>query len=570
AGYAAAGALGSMASQGAAMAMGMQDRFSWSQVGLNAIGAGVSAGIGEGLLGPSLAKAPIGIRAAAGSALTQGVGVATGLQKSFNWTAVVASGAAAGISAWVGDGLGWNSTDPVASVGYGTLRGLVSGGIQSGAIAAESFGSALGDQVASGLQKRDQQRQDSQQALAQVWECNDNVLSLSPATVKEQARFSGREKMDVAQRATAGKAGGAEDFNWEDTIALEPVTVTAPRPGAWQRMLNAVNRGLEWAKSGVEWMLGVQEVGVTMATGLVAAPASGYGMMLTGGNVEAGRNIAAALTYQPRLGTSQTMLEGLNNTVGAGFRWMEQQAGDGGYWLGSLTGNSQLAVWGGTAGATLPTAASILLGPGSSSVRSAFGSVGRLGSSSGARGAVAGFVPDDMLASPFAMRERILDNVAATRSGNKSSSFTIHLTVEELLGERMTLGFTSNRRMQQNFAFSDFQINGDAGRIYALSGTQSPVGTVGITGERVFATKVVDWDRAFDTEVKLLETLARRYNPQGLPVMPNVSGTVRLSSELNVCYSCSGVINQFDQMFPGVKITVDSGPYPNKIRFKGK
>ncbi|OQS43057.1 hypothetical protein, partial [Chromobacterium haemolyticum] len=62
-------------------------------------------------------------------------------------------------------------------VGYGTLRGLVSGGIQSqltgqrpnwSAIAAESFGSALGDQVASGLQKRDQQRQQQQQRLAEA------------------------------------------------------------------------------------------------------------------------------------------------------------------------------------------------------------------------------------------------------------------------------------------------------------------------------------------------------------------------------------------------------------------
>ncbi|OQS31727.1 LysM peptidoglycan-binding domain-containing protein, partial [Chromobacterium haemolyticum] len=159
AGFAAAmigGAVGSLVSQGVAMAMGMQDRFSWSQVGLSALGAGAAAGIGGGYLSESLKNAPIGIRAAAGNALTQGVGIATGLQKSFNWIAVAASGAAAGVSGWMSDSLGWNSSDPVAGVGYGTLRGLVSGGIQSqltgqrpnwSAIAAESFGSALGDQV---------------------------------------------------------------------------------------------------------------------------------------------------------------------------------------------------------------------------------------------------------------------------------------------------------------------------------------------------------------------------------------------------------------------------------------
>ncbi|MCP1293372.1 hypothetical protein NK214_24650, partial [Chromobacterium sp. S0633] len=164
----AAGAVASMASQGVAMAMGMQDQFSWSQVGLSALGAGVSAGVGAGMLGDPLANAPIGVRAAAGNALTQGVAVATGLQKRFSWTALAASGAATGVSGWMGDSLGWKSSAPVAGVGYGTLRGLVSGGIQSqltgqrpnwSAIAAESFGSALGDQVVSGIQSQDRARQ---------------------------------------------------------------------------------------------------------------------------------------------------------------------------------------------------------------------------------------------------------------------------------------------------------------------------------------------------------------------------------------------------------------------------
>ncbi|MBN3005493.1 TNT domain-containing protein [Chromobacterium alkanivorans] len=401
------------------------------------------------MLGDSLKNAPIALRAAAGNALTQSVAVATGLQKRFSWTAVAASGAAAGISAWMGDSLGWSSKDPVASVGYGTLRGLVSGGIQSqvngqrpnwSAIAAESFGNALGDQVVSGIQNRDLGRQQQQARLAeamaeQLTSAQQTGYGGRGVLVADAGKWPrGQEVMSDAglgffvdeggQRATAAKAGAKEGFNWENTIELEPVTVTASRPGVWQRLLNTVSRSLEWAKSGVEWMLGAQEVGLTMATGLVAAPASGYGMMLTGGDVEAGRDIAATLTYQPRLGTSQAMLEGLNNTVGAGFRWLEQKAGDGGYWLGGLTGYSQLAVWGGTAGVTLPTAASILLGPGSSSVRGAFGSVGRLGWSGGERGVAAGVVPSRAVdLSQATIRAQVESNLAESAAARSSSSF---------------------------------------------------------------------------------------------------------------------------------------------------
>ncbi len=163
------------------MAMGMQDRFSWGQVGLSAFSAAATAGLAGASNTSSLsAFAGKGLgetvtRTMAVNAMTQGVGLATGLQKSFNWTSVAASGAAAGASGWMGDSLGWNSSDPVAGVGYGTLRGLVSGGIQSqltgqrpnwSAIAAESFGSALGDQVVGSIQSRDQQRQQQQQRLA--------------------------------------------------------------------------------------------------------------------------------------------------------------------------------------------------------------------------------------------------------------------------------------------------------------------------------------------------------------------------------------------------------------------
>ncbi|NHR08737.1 LysM peptidoglycan-binding domain-containing protein [Chromobacterium haemolyticum] len=207
-GWALAGAAGSIAGQGTGMLLGSQDSFSWSQVGLSALGAGVSAGLGGALGGT-----PLALRAAAGNALTQGVAMATGLQKQFSWSAVAASGVGAFAGSQVN--LGGPPNDTFTRLAQGTARGLVSGGIQSqlsgqrpnwGAIAAESFGGALGDSVVAGMMKRDQERRQPQQALAQIWGRGSNASALSLATVKEQERFSWLEGGEVAQRATAAKA----------------------------------------------------------------------------------------------------------------------------------------------------------------------------------------------------------------------------------------------------------------------------------------------------------------------------------------------------------------------------
>jgi RHS repeat-associated protein/uncharacterized repeat protein (TIGR01451 family) len=58
--------------------------------------------------------------------------------------------------------------------------------------------------------------------------------------------------------------------------------------------------------------------------------------------------------------------------------------------------------------------------------------------------------------------------------------------------------------------------------------------------------------RAFDAEAIILETIARRLGPDS-------SGTIRLFSELPFCGSCSGVIKQFEQLFPKVKLVVSAG-----------
>ncbi|WP_298334529.1 LysM peptidoglycan-binding domain-containing protein [uncultured Erythrobacter sp.] len=93
-------AVGSIVSQGVGVATGIQDKFSWKAVGLAALGGGISTGINHVFSGGGwLAAAG---RGAASNAITQGVGVATGLQSKFDWAGVAAAGAGAAAAHIVG------------------------------------------------------------------------------------------------------------------------------------------------------------------------------------------------------------------------------------------------------------------------------------------------------------------------------------------------------------------------------------------------------------------------------------------------------------------------------------
>ncbi|MEI9929211.1 MAG: hypothetical protein WDM89_01240 [Rhizomicrobium sp.] len=101
AGMAAVAAVGDAAGQGVGLAAGIIKSFNWAEVGMSALTAGIGKGLGESGVFGDLGIDGTGFvdRAAQGAmtnAVTQGVGVATGLQKSFNWAGVAAAGVGAG------------------------------------------------------------------------------------------------------------------------------------------------------------------------------------------------------------------------------------------------------------------------------------------------------------------------------------------------------------------------------------------------------------------------------------------------------------------------------------------
>jgi hypothetical protein len=100
---AASAAIGSTVSQGVGLATGIQDKFSFKSVALAALSAGVGAGLGEVVkLGTAVGSSAFAkvagdvVRGALGNAITQGVATATGLQDKFDWTGVAVGGVVGG------------------------------------------------------------------------------------------------------------------------------------------------------------------------------------------------------------------------------------------------------------------------------------------------------------------------------------------------------------------------------------------------------------------------------------------------------------------------------------------
>lgn len=84
--------------------------------------------------------------------------------------------------------------------------------------------------------------------------------------------------------------------------------------------------------------------------------------------------------------------------------------------------------------------------------------------------------------------------------------------------------------------------------------------------EKTFDTKFVNndnvengegaYDRTEDSEVKLLEDIAHRLNMKKGTIDETMEGTIYLATDRAPCLSCSGVIDQFQKMFPNVKVVV--------------
>lgn len=273
----AAGAVGSIAGQLVGLATGDVQRFNWKQVALSGIGAGVSGGLLQGGLIPDLPSKFLGVMAhgAMSNAITQGIGVVTGLQKKFSGQAVAASAVGAGVGAVVGEGLGMHargSETPSFGEQFGKrlLTGLLAGAaaavVRGGKVAVQqvavdAFGNALGLSMVQGATSG------TNRAITEASAAN------TPFPNAEQVLMSDRgggslpdlAEMDALNRKLAGSyQPGPDDF--VDVAANGgPYTVSFRRPMSKDEFRLSEIRGREKTdRAGVDYVPDYGELATAM------------------------------------------------------------------------------------------------------------------------------------------------------------------------------------------------------------------------------------------------------------------------------------------------------------------
>lgn len=225
AGLAAAAAAGSVVSQVVGIAIGAQESFSWKAVGLAALSAGVTAGVGS-VVDFSSTLGGFGnlvARAAIGNVITQGISVATGLQKSFDWKGVagaaVGTAVGAGVSSALGEYAGGLIGRTVTGIAAGAASALVGGGkVSIGQIAINAFGNAMGEGLAASM---GQQTSSSTTVMNEemlrddFWAQTLGAVETRGVPQVSELTFS----QDMAARREASEPAWLED--WRDSTAIQ-------------------------------------------------------------------------------------------------------------------------------------------------------------------------------------------------------------------------------------------------------------------------------------------------------------------------------------------------------------
>jgi YD repeat-containing protein len=197
-----AAVVGSVVSQAVGVATGIQDKFDWKGVAMAALSAGVGGGLGKIpiLKGTGNAFGDFAknvVRGALGSAVTQGIGVATGLQGKFSWAAVASAGISAGVTGAVSRELGVkpfiDSKGVRADGSFGNFAragmAMSAGAIAGAATQSLIDGSDFGDNLTRGL-------------IGVIAGTAGNILSFRLAGAPPEAGHKG----DTIINGTEGKA----------------------------------------------------------------------------------------------------------------------------------------------------------------------------------------------------------------------------------------------------------------------------------------------------------------------------------------------------------------------------
>ncbi len=142
------------------MALGAQDGFNWKSLAFAAAAGGISGGVAQGMSGVTAnMPAPVAtfVNGAVSNAVTQGAAIALGLQDKFSWTQVAMAATSAVVTAQVGKWAGQviKGDNFAADFGRQLVTGAAGAAVQAAFggkvdkldIAATAFGTALGNSI---------------------------------------------------------------------------------------------------------------------------------------------------------------------------------------------------------------------------------------------------------------------------------------------------------------------------------------------------------------------------------------------------------------------------------------
>jgi len=216
----------SAVTQAVGVVTGIQDKFSWKSVAM----AGITAGVGGGQTGNILADFAIG---AAASAISQGIGVATGLQKKFDWAGVAAAGLSNAVGAQVGQALGPQASRAAHAAIGGSAR-LIANAASRSILTGSSFGDnliaglpdviaqTLGGMVEDGIAAGRAKRLAAAQAGAQTAQTSGTALAAPGSTGQTTEASQGVGDRADGQGSGAGLAAPAEQQPEEEIVVTGP------------------------------------------------------------------------------------------------------------------------------------------------------------------------------------------------------------------------------------------------------------------------------------------------------------------------------------------------------------
>lgn len=103
-------------------------------------------------------------------------------------------------------------------------------------------------------------------------------------------------------------------------------------------------------------------------------------------------------------------------------------------------------------------------------------------------------------------------------------------------------------RKRSNVALAEYEINGQSGQQFGVSGTKGPEGSSPMPSEYTLDRGPEGIARNADSEMKILEDIKSRLSP-------DASGRVHIWSERPVCPSCQHVMDDFRRSFPNIEVT---------------